>query len=1011
MRTLNLLLVEESASDADDVLRRLSSSNFDLRPKLISTAAEFDSAIEECVWDFIISDLHLPEFNALQAFWYLRQGGCDTPFLIVSGIDSDEAAIAAIEAGVNGYLLKQNMTRLVPLVERILRDAAKQEDQHRTENALRESEDDFRGLAKASSQFIWTAAEDGTSPELFKWFSELSGANIASVPDILGIMHPNDLDRAAEAWTIALKTKSLFEFTCRFLTKESEYRYFVARSFPLFNADGTFRRWIGTFTDADEQIKRENEIRQQAMLIEQSYEAIFAWDIDTGIILWNKGCERLYGYTQDEVLGRFGFDVMESTFSFSIEDLSRKLAETGFWSGEVTQVAKDGRIVNVESRYQLVELGGRRVILQTNRDISDQKKAEELLIESEARYRNLFDNNPYSMWVYDVETLRFLAVNNAATMQYGFTEAEFLAMDITQIRPSRDIPSVVRKAAGTNRRIHSSGEWTHRKRDGTEFNVEITSHGVDFEGKLGRLVLAHDISERVRAEELLKQSEEKYRDLFENANDLIYTHDLDGNFLSLNHAGEIIIGYTAGDAIGRNIAEVVSPEFMDTVKRVIGSKINGGPATNYELDVIAKDGKTISLEVNSRLIINDGKPVGVQGIGRDVTARRSAEEALRKSEEQLMQAQKLESIGILAGGISHDFNNMLTAINGYSELILRRIPADDPIRGNVEEIKKAGERSAALTRQLLAFSRRQILLPKVLNINEIITETTAMLGRLIGADISISTALDQELGSVEADPGQLAQVLMNLAVNARDAMDDGGTIVFETANVYLDEPYAVRHIGVRPGEYVMLAVSDTGTGMDEATSKRIFEPFFTTKETGRGTGLGLSTVYGIVKQSGGNIWVYSEPGKGTTFKVYLPRVSTVADLEVSASMHVNRHGTETILLAEDEAVVRKLTCEILESYGYTVIEAHNGIEALEISKDLKIEIDLLMTDIVMPKMGGRELASQILEIRPGLRVLFASGYTDDAIMRHGIIDEGTNFIQKPFSSEALTLKIRNLLDT
>jgi nitrogen-specific signal transduction histidine kinase/ActR/RegA family two-component response regulator len=387
----------------------------------------------------------------------------------------------------------------------------------------------------------------------------------------------------------------------------------------------------------------------------------------------------------------------------------------------------------------------------------------------------------------------------------------------------------------------------------------------------------------------------------------------------------------------------------------------------------------------------------------DVTERRVLE-------EQLRQSQKLEAIGQLAGGIAHDFNNLLTVVTGYSDLTVRQLQAADPVRRNVEEIKKAGERAASLTRQLLAFSRKQVLQPKVLNINAVISDIEKMLRRLIGEDVGLKTIIASELGSIKADPGQIEQVLMNLAINARDAMPQGGKLTIEAENVYLNDEYARQHIAVKPGPYVMLAVSDTGTGMDEKTQAHIFEPFFTTKEAGKGTGLGLSTVYGIVKQSGGNIWVYSEVGRGTTFKIYLPRVDEGAqEYKRSAEVEEIFQGTETILLAEDEEMVRKLAREVLETYGYQVLEAANGREALLICERYKEPIHLLITDVVMPEMSGRELSDRLAQLRPEIKVLYMSGYTDNAIVHQGVLDEGANFIQKPFSPHTLAQKVRTVL--
>ena len=387
----------------------------------------------------------------------------------------------------------------------------------------------------------------------------------------------------------------------------------------------------------------------------------------------------------------------------------------------------------------------------------------------------------------------------------------------------------------------------------------------------------------------------------------------------------------------------------------------------------------------------------------DVTER-------RKLEEQVRQSQKLESVGILAGGVAHDFNNLLTVITGYSDLALRHLNKLEPLALNITEIKKAADRAASLTRQLLAFSRKQVLQPKVLDLNSVILDMKKLLGRLLGEDIELHTSAGAELGNIKADPGQIEQVIVNLAVNARDAMPNGGQITIETANVDLDEAYARTHISVQPGWYVLLAVTDTGGGIEAETQKHIFEPFFTTKDQGKGTGLGLSTVYGIVKQSGGNIWVYSEVGVGTTFKIYLPLVDeSVTGLAAEAPRPEGTAGTETILLAEDEEMVRRLAGESLKINGYTVLEAANAEEAEMICKQHAGPIHLLLTDVVMPRMSGRELAGRVVGLRPDTRVLYMSGYANDAILHHGILGERISFIGKPFTPDELAHKVAEVL--
>ncbi len=518
--------------------------------------------------------------------------------------------------------------------------------------------------------------------------------------------------------------------------------------------------------------------------------------------------------------------------------------------------------------------------------------------------------------------------------------------------------------------------------------------------------------ERKHVEQRLRQSEERFRAFVEHASDNITVVGPDGITIYESPSVERITGYKPEELVGGCALDGTHPDDVAKVAAVFEKGLNSEEATEpVEYRYRHKNGSWLVLESIGRSYVDEkGARVGIVNT-RDITERKQAEEALRRSEEQLLQARKMEAIGQLAGGVAHDFNNLLTAINGYSDLTLRKLKKEDPLRHNIEEIKKAGERATALTRQLLAFSRRQVLQPQVINVNAVIADMTRMLPRIIGEDIDLKAALSDELGNVKADPGQIEQVILNLAINARDAMPHGGKLTIETRNVVLDEKYAESHAAITPGLYVLIAVSDTGSGMSEETRGHIFEPFFTTKEPGRGTGLGLSTVYGIVKQSSGDIWVYSEVGSGTTFKIYLPRVDAEAEdyLHQPEAQEAPR-GTETILLVEDEEMLRSLTREVLEMCGYRVLAASTGAEALRICERHLEPIHLLLTDVVMPEMSGRFLAGCVLRIRTEMRVLYMSGYADEAIVHHGVLAEGTNFIQKPFTPDSLSKKVRGVLD-
>ena len=484
------------------------------------------------------------------------------------------------------------------------------------------------------------------------------------------------------------------------------------------------------------------------------------------------------------------------------------------------------------------------------------------------------------------------------------------------------------------------------------------------------------------------------------------------NFVS-NHV-ERMLGYSVQQWLSTpNFwLSIVHPDDKERAAREAADSFANGKGGISQFRWIARDGRVVWVESHSTVICDDqGNPVGMRGVTTDVTARKEAERGRAQLEEQLRQAQKIDSIGRLAGGVAHDFNNILTAIRGYAELMLLELAPEDPMRSSVTEIRRAGERAADLTRQLLAFSRTQLLQPRVLALNSLIADSIKMLKRLLGEDIELVTLLDPKLGHVKADAGQMEQVILNLALNARDAMPQGGKLTLETRNVILQEDYAQKHFSLQPGSYIMMTISDIGCGMDPQTLSHIFEPFFTTKEPGKGTGLGLSTVYGIVQQSGGSIWVYSEPGRGTTFKIYLPRIEEPLDEAGEKRIEPdNPRGSETILVVEDDEVVRKLTCQALRRYGYQVIEAANGNEALLACEKHRETIPLMITDVVMPQISGPELATRLRLLRPETQVLYMSGYTDDAVVRHGLLDAALYFLQKPFTPGALVHKVRDILD-
>ncbi len=642
--------------------------------------------------------------------------------------------------------------------------------------------------------------------------------------------------------------------------------------------------------------------------------------------------------------------------------------------------------------------------LKTTARPSIEKSPEAPLQFSFATFRLLFETSSYPMWVHDVKTRRFLAINEAAIRNYLYSRDEFAAMTVDQLYPAQQSASCTNYLKNISPERDPSSTRLHARKDGTTLTVAVTSHEMIFDGRKAQLVLAMNIGGRQQSKRTLQEAEDRYRDLFDHSNDIVFTADLDGRLTSLNKAGETAVGWSPAEAAIGQSAQIPPSRSQNLARIMRDRKSLEGGETSYELEIPRKDGRPLTLAVRTCLTFANGKPSGVRGIARDITAVQQLEERLRRS-------QKMEALGLLAGGIAHDFNNLLGVIIGYGEALSDRSKLGDPSHRYAAEVLKAGQRAAALTSQLLAFSRQQVLQPKVLNLNAAVTNMEQLLQRLIREDIEMIFKLDPQLGQVKADPGQIEQVIMNLAVNARDAMPQGGELRIATANVEVDETGEHRDAGIPPGSYVALTVGDTGLGMDEKTKASIFEPFFTTKQSGKGTGLGLPTVYGIVKQGGGSIAVQSQPGKGSTFMVYLPRVEEpVTNLTSGGDRTSPQTGTETILLVDDAEPFRKLVRMVLESGGYTVLEACTSSEAAQLGAIHQGPIDLLLTDVVMPKVDGYQLSDYLRFHRPEMKVLYMSGYADSASVRETGHNLGTQVLPKPFRKDAVLLVVRQMLD-
>jgi two-component system, cell cycle sensor histidine kinase and response regulator CckA len=768
--------------------------------------------------------------------------------------------------------------------------------------------------------------------------------------------------------------------------------------------------FTGILRDVSERIRLERELRHSqekyAKMIHSSPDAITLRSLpDRRYVEVNEGFARLTGYTAEEVIGKTPSEVgVWSDDPSHIEILEKLIREGGVRDVEFDFRTKGGEHRHGTVSAALLTLGTDSYMLSISRDITERKKVEERLSQLAAIVESSFD-------AIIGKTLDGTIVtwNAGAEAVYGYSAAEALGKSIAMLAPAEprcEVDQRLDRLARGEKIDHR--ETTRVRKDGRKIIVAVTLSPIrSASGKIvGASAISRDITERRRVEQDLRRSEARFASLVQDAPYGIYRVTLDGQFLQVNPALVRMLGYQSeAELLERNIQTDVYAE-AEFRKERIEEYWDHEDFRDLEAHWKRKNGEPIIVRLSGRPVERSGGELAYfEVFAEDITERRSLE-------RQLLQSQKMDAIGRLAGGIAHDFNNLLGVILGQTELLQGELGSNPSVHRRAEAIDQSARRAAELTKQLLAFSRQQLIEPRVVDTNAIVQDVEKLLKRLIGEDVQLTIHLQPNAGNIKVDPSQLEQILMNLAVNARDAMPDGGKLILETAFVELDETYARQHLGAKAGDFVLIAVSDTGTGMDSQTMARIFEPFFTTKPEGRGTGLGLSTVYGIVKQNNGYVMAYSEEGHGTTFRIYFPSVRGTPELRVQKSDPGEfAKGSETILLVEDEASLRELAREILEANGYKVIEAERGESAIRLVEQSYTPIHLLLTDVVMPGMGGKQLATRLLELRPGLRVLYMSGYTDDVINNRGVLREDTLLLPKPFTRAALLRRVREALDS
>jgi PAS domain S-box-containing protein len=888
-------------------------------------------------------------------------------------------------------------------------------DSRQAERELRESEERLRILLEGVQDYAiimldaegrvasWNA---GAERILGYRAEEIVGRHVST------FCPPEDIAQGKPAYKLRVAaTEGRFEEEGLRVRKDGTGFWGHAVITALRDEHGRLRGFSKVTRDITERKRTEGALRRSEALLAEAERIAglgsWEWDIARNQLRWSDEVYRIFGLTPQS------FGATYDAFLNSVHPDDRGVVSAAVNAALQGQepysithrvVRPDGSELVVHERGEVTCNEGQPVrMVGTVHDITERKRAEEALAETTEKLGAVIEASPLAIVALDGGGL-ITMWNTMAERIFGWTQQEVLG------RPPPFVPPDMKQEFRRLRERIKTGEaltgveLRRQRRDRAWVDLSLSAAPLrDAEERVVGLVgVMEDITERKKAE----AERTRLLTAIEQTTEGIAITNTQGDIEYVNPGFTNITGYTREEVQGQNPRFLKSGKHDEKFYTELWRTITAGRIWQGEIINRRQDG-THYTEWMTITPVRDqqGEVTNFIAIKEDITER-------KQLAEQLRQAQKMEAVGRLAGGIAHDFNNVLMVIRGYSELLHDKLRGTDRLSAMTGEIQQAADRATGLVRQLLAFSRKQVLQPQVLSLNTVVTNIEKMLQRLIGEDIELATALTPSLGCVKADPGQLEQAIMNLAVNARDAMPDGGRLTIETSDVDLDESYAQQRLGARPGSFVLLAVTDTGHGMDKETQARIFEPFFTTKEKGKGTGLGLATVYGIVKQSGGYIWVYSEPGQGTTFKVYFPRVREAEEPAVLpepvAETVTPRQNNRTALLVEDEALLRSLERQYLEASGYTVLEAKSGAEAIQVAGEHKGPIALLMTDVVMPGMSGRALAEQIAERRPGIKILYVSGYPDQTIARHGVLESNMHFLQKPFSAESLKRKLEEL---
>ena len=996
---LRILIIEDLSSDIELIERELRKLNRPFRTHIVKNEADLKSALNEFKPHLVLSDYLMPGFNGLEALRIVQDFDPALPFIIVTGSTNELTAVEIMKAGAWDYVIKEKLTKLVPAVKGALEKEHLVQENKMTQQALKESAERFQALVESAPVGIVAYDEHGkiiyTNPILI----QLMGAK--SKDELIGrsaieFIHSEDQELAKSRIRRNIAGEILEPAVEKIVRPDGKIIIAEINARPIF-LNGK-RAVIAFITDITQREQEEKLLQIQSAALNAAANAIVITDID-GKIQWvNPAFSELTGYSLKEVVGKNPRILKSGKHDRSFyENLWQTILAGHVWHNELINKRKDGTLYAEEMTITPVvdETGRITNFVGIKQNVTERKQAAE-------RFKNLIEQSNDA--IYLLYKNKFELVNRRFTEMFGYTLEECNRPDFNfmNLVASESRPLILQrmKDVEQGKPVPEVYEFTAISKSGKRIICEASISYLQYKDGIASQGIIRDITERRKSEEEIRKLSEALKQspvavIIINKN--LYIEYVNPAF-SKNY------GYTESEVLGKKPFEFIFRDDSRHLIQEIKKFIQKQEVWRNELQIKKKDNSLAFAKLMLAPIHdNENQLTHYLILIEDVTEK-------RRLQEQFLQAQKMEAVGRLAGGIAHDFNNLLTVINGYSELLLKMAGSSHPWFDKIAQIKKAGERASALTSQLLAFSRKQIIQPKLLNLNHVLHELEKMLKRLIGEDIELQIFYDEHLGTIKADPTQIEQVIMNLIVNARDAMPKGGKLTIELKNQLVDSTFINKHAGIKEGWYVKMSVIDTGIGMDQETIKHIFEPFFSTKEKGKGTGLGLATVYGIVKQNKGYIQVYSEVGHGTVFHVYFPIVNA-SELDASApeTPHKNLIGTETILIVEDEESVRNFIITTLKEFGYNVLYAGNISDALELFKNRLNEIDLVLTDVIMPGGSGADLSAELHKIKPDIKIIFMSGYMDDSIVRHGILPENTHFIQKPFSMVDLAIKIREVL--